>query len=587
MTAEWDRWLRSDAPFEGEWYQLFGWSHPAELDPPPPPRDLRAEAAPGHEAFDALRAEANRLEILGPLVEVRGLLDAAGELEHDTPRAAELALARLRLAARLGEEDEALRAWQALNELCDGLDAHGDTAYLLAGALLVAPMVEQPLSVVEPIARLWAEDRLALPEDAPTLLMELDFDLSLRSAFARGLQEAAALPEELRRGIEQAEGRRRTRALLDLLDLDPPQATASPRALGPFGDRERLLLVRRVGEATQMRLVPRADLEREMLAVVQDQELVPPDFLVDFGHERRGQVLRQPVELLGPALTFGLRHLDPESVSAAEGMRLAFLQGGLGIMALLVACGTLWTVRALGRERRLAGLRSAFIANVSHELRTPLSSILLMAENLELDRVAGGDARRRYHGLIRREAQRLRRLVDDVLDFARIERGQGARLKAEEIDLEAFAGDLEAEVRRRVEGEGAALDFRRNGLPEKMTADGEALRRAVLNLVDNALKHSGGRTVDLSLRTEAGELWIAVGDRGRGVPAERAEEVFTPFARLEVDGEAAAGAGLGLAIVREIAQAHGGRARVRARDDGPGAVFELRVPLEGPEEASA
>jgi signal transduction histidine kinase len=347
------------------------------------------------------------------------------------------------------------------------------------------------------------------------------------------------------------------------------EGEAAPTAAGPDG------------ATTRARLVARRDLEELLLAAAREE--LPAGFRVAFDRAPSpgGEPVRARTTLAGGVLGFTLHHDDPAALARGESGRLAALQVGLFVTAALIAGLSAFTWRALVRERRLGDLRAAFVASVSHELRTPLASILLMAENLEGGRVPA-DARGRYHRLIRREALRLRRLVDDVLDVSRLERGEPPRLSAEDLDVAGFVGALEVEARERVEADGGRLDFRGADLPDTLYADGEALRRAVLNLVDNAMKHSGARAIELDVRGVDGELVLAVHDRGRGVPPALRDEVFAPFARLDVErADLAPGAGLGLAIVREIARAHGGTATVRARDDGPGAVFEVRVPADG------
>jgi signal transduction histidine kinase len=229
------------------------------------------------------------------------------------------------------------------------------------------------------------------------------------------------------------------------------------------------------------------------------------------------------------------------------------------------------------RERRAAATRSAFVANVSHELRTPIASILLLAENLERGKVGDPGEQRRYHELIRREAERLRGLVEDVLDMARLERGEPLTWQRTPVATRTLLASLEIAARERVIAAGGALDVTTSALPESVSVDAEAVRRALLNLVENALLHSGSSELELDVAgDDAGGLVLRLRDHGRGVPAEARERIFEPFARLE-HADAAPGTGLGLAIVREVALAHGGSASVRAPASGPGAVFELHL----------
>ncbi len=566
LIAEWRR-IERDELFDGPAEELYRWSEPPTV--PPETRDLLALREQGHAAFDAFLTEAMRLEVgeqsYGGALQ---LVEEALERPHDAGRRAEARLRSIQLAAKLGDEERVREHWNQASIELAGTDARGDTAYLLLCGLAAMPHLDASARehARSRLGSLWAEERLALPADAGT-----------RAALARELVAAGVDRETL----VPAEESRRLRELEALLgELPPPSA-----GLGVIARGDRLFLHRAAAGGQEGRLVARAALEAELRSAAEEHELLPQGFALDLAGDdvALGEQAREWTPLLGADFGFVLRHEDPDAVAEAESVRIAFLQGGLVLMALLVAAATVFTWRALRRERKLAGLKSSFIANVSHELRTPLSSILLMAENLEEGRV-GDEARDRYHRLIRRESQRLRRLVDDVLDFSRLDRGEPAKLRAEDADLAAFARGLEEELRERVEGDGGTLDFRANGVPERMRCDGEALRRAVMNLVDNALKHSGQRDVAVRVDREGEELVIAVRDRGRGVPEARRAEVFEPFARLDGD-DAVAGTGLGLAIVLDVARAHGGTARVRAPEEGPGAVFEVRLPLDGEETA--
>jgi signal transduction histidine kinase len=307
--------------------------------------------------------------------------------------------------------------------------------------------------------------------------------------------------------------------------------------------------------------------------------LLPPQFALAFDGEppAPGEPVRERTPLLGDALGFTLSYANPDSFGDAESRRAAWLRGGLLVTALFAALAGLLSARMLARARRLAELRAAFVAGVSHELRTPVSAILLLTENLQSGVAGSPEARGRYLDLVRREALRLRRLVEDVLDLSRLQRGEPLRLRLEDVALPAFASDLAREAREQAARAGGTLRANLGELPESATLDVEALRRAVGNLVDNALKHSGCTEVELSIESEDGWLTIRVRDNGRGISARDRERVFQPFERL--DGSAAGGSGLGLAIVREIAAGHGGAVRV-GEASGPGAVFVLELPLE-------
>ncbi|MAW60885.1 MAG: hypothetical protein CMJ94_08630 [Planctomycetes bacterium] len=245
----------------------------------------------------------------------------------------------------------------------------------------------------------------------------------------------------------------------------------------------------------------------------------------------------------------------------------------LGVMSVLLG---LALHRQRLRERAVQQLKSEFVANVSHELRTPLSSILLMAENLRAGKISA-EAQQRYHELILRESQRLRRLVDDVLDFSRLDRGQGPRARMEPVELGDFAEDLHADLGAWAAQHGMQLDWQTEGWSGEAELDREAVRRALFNFVDNARRHARARRLWLHLESDADRLRLSCRDDGPGLPAGSETRVFQPFEQLESRSTDGKGAGLGLAIVAEIARAHGGRASAHNHPEG-GAVFQLELP---------
>jgi two-component system, OmpR family, phosphate regulon sensor histidine kinase PhoR len=239
----------------------------------------------------------------------------------------------------------------------------------------------------------------------------------------------------------------------------------------------------------------------------------------------------------------------------------------------------LWNVR---RERRLSELKSEFISNVSHELKTPLSLISMFGELLSMGRTRSPEQATEYAEIIRRESVRLSRLIDSVLDFSKIERG---------VDVYEFADDQSiAEVvsraldisRHRLERADMALDARLADDLPPMRIDTNAITVAVLNLVDNAIKYAAdGKRLEVALRRADDGVELEVRDHGPGVPEDERDAVFDRFYRSRtVRLKPIRGSGIGLALVRHIAEAHGGEVSVRAGDDGRGAVFRLWIPAQ-------
>jgi len=323
---------------------------------------------------------------------------------------------------------------------------------------------------------------------------------------------------------------------------------------------------------------------------------LPEDFVVDIDGDR-GEPLRSRVDLAAGILSFRVACTDVDRWIAREGSRARWLSAGLATLAVLCAVAGFVAARALARERHLSEARAAFVAGVSHELRTPVTSILLLAENLENGRVSGTEATARYHELIRREALRLRRLVDGVLDFSRLERGVGLTVAREPVDVRAWLASVADEARAWATQHDVDLHVDFDTAPESAFLDREALRRALWNLLENALRHSGSKRITLRARgaksgigrgenrervagddDDGTDLVLEVEDEGRGVPVARRSAVFEPFARFAEPG--VAGTGLGLALVRGIAHAHGGSIEVGDGANGRGARFTLRVPIE-------
>jgi signal transduction histidine kinase len=245
------------------------------------------------------------------------------------------------------------------------------------------------------------------------------------------------------------------------------------------------------------------------------------------------------------------------------------LAGGLGLLGL--------AVRLERGERRLARLREDFVVGVSHELRTPLAQIRLFTETILLGRCRSEAEQRRFLEAVARETLRLGDLVDNILDFSRAERGL--------LDIHPAPRQLAPLVSQVTQAFQPLADTRRVRLDLQL--DGEAcaavdeagFRRLLLNLLDNAVKYgpeAGEVTVRLDRAGPCVELSIE--DRGPGIPDRDREAIFTPFQRLDRDRRSGTtGAGLGLALVREVVARHGGACRIENRAGG-GSRFVVSLP---------
>jgi signal transduction histidine kinase len=220
------------------------------------------------------------------------------------------------------------------------------------------------------------------------------------------------------------------------------------------------------------------------------------------------------------------------------------------------------------------------LSNISHELKTPLSLIRLYADTLESGRVREDGERTRFLAIISREGKRLTHLIDNLLDVQRIEEGRKnysfAQVKPDRVvrsTVEAYRFQL-SEL-----GFDLRLDVD-EGLPLLML-DEEAMAQALINLLDNASKYSDTiKEIRVHCGRRDGEVFIRVTDRGIGIPAREHARIFDSFYRVEKSLiHDVKGSGLGLAVVRHVARAHGGQVEVESTV-GKGSSFTIRLPVD-------
>jgi len=274
------------------------------------------------------------------------------------------------------------------------------------------------------------------------------------------------------------------------------------------------------------------------------------------------------------------------------------------LSCVVIVLGVATILLAAARDRRMSALKSEFVANVSHELKTPLALVRMFGEMLQSGRVASEAKRQEYLDIIVSESERLSSLIENVLDFARVERGRQAYDFADGSVGDAVSKAVNV-YRHRAESEGVALATDIAPDLPRTRIDDRAIQLAVINLVDNALKYApASGTVTIRVRSEngAGEsIVVRVIDRGPGVPLEDRERIFERFVRGAAGRDAGSGrpvrgSGIGLALVKHIAESHGGRAWVEnARSGGavpggpaapgtaggPGASFAISIPVGG------
>jgi two-component system, OmpR family, phosphate regulon sensor histidine kinase PhoR len=257
---------------------------------------------------------------------------------------------------------------------------------------------------------------------------------------------------------------------------------------------------------------------------------------------------------------------------------------------IALGLGVVWlSVRA---ERRASQMKSDFIANVSHELKTPLSLIRMFGELLMTGKHKGEAMTREYGGIITRESERLAHLIDNVLDFARLERGKASYSFAEGRLEDVVERALDV-FRHRIEKEKLRLttEMEPNLPPVRMGEN--AMTLVLLNLVDNAVKYAGeGGEVLVRLRRMPGAVALSVVDHGSGITPDDQRRIFDRFYRAtSARARNVRGSGIGLALVKHIAEAHGGRVEVESVL-GRGSTFTVTLPAAplvtpAPEERAA
>ncbi|HEX5887972.1 MAG TPA: HAMP domain-containing sensor histidine kinase, partial [Pyrinomonadaceae bacterium] len=253
----------------------------------------------------------------------------------------------------------------------------------------------------------------------------------------------------------------------------------------------------------------------------------------------------------------------------------------LGVLSVLMIGGLVLTYRSVNKQVAFARLKSDFVSNVSHELRTPLALIRLYAETLELGRITTSEKKHEYYSIIRKESERLTALINNILDFSRIEAGR-KEYDFRETDIAELVRNTLDSYRFQIEQQGFALEEQiEPGIP-KVRVDREAIARALVNLVNNALKYSDNeKFLGVKLYREQSVLKLEVIDRGIGIERHEQTRIFEKFYRTcDPLVHNTKGSGLGLSLVRHITHAHGGEVEVESAP-GRGSKFTLRLPLSG------
>lgn len=283
--------------------------------------------------------------------------------------------------------------------------------------------------------------------------------------------------------------------------------------------------------------------------------------------------------LTGPFERYAVRVTSTENSPATLAQRFLVAQMlFIAVMTAVLLGATYVGVRYIVRQIELVQVKSSFVSNVTHELKTPIAVIRLAVETIEMRRFRSPEEEEKYLRTILKESDRLTQLVDNILDFSRLESGQKA-VRLGPVGVEELVTNALESFRLRLEDEGFQwhVDIPA-GIP-RVHADAIALQHCLLNLLDNAVKYSRDRKeIKVVARERDGMVSISVSDRGIGIAAEDLGRIFEKFVRVETGlVHTVKGAGLGLSLVDQIVRAHHGRVEV-ASTPGEGSIFTMLLP---------
>ncbi len=236
-------------------------------------------------------------------------------------------------------------------------------------------------------------------------------------------------------------------------------------------------------------------------------------------------------------------------------------------------------LRDLTREQQIERMRADFVANASHELRTPLASLSGFIETIQGAARNDEKAQTKFLGLMRSQADRMKRLIDDLLSLSRIEMNEHVRPNAE-VDLAQVANHVRDVLGGMAKDAGCELRVTANG-PLIVLGSRDELVQVVQNLAENALKYgSAGKLVEIDVRRDGATIEVSVRDHGPGIAAEHIPRLTERFYRVNVqDSRSRGGTGLGLAIVKHIVNRHRGRLTITS-EIGRGSTFAIRIPAK-------
>ena len=500
--------------------------------------------------FSALLRQAEREELGRSFADAVAASQEAIRVSPHPPAQAHVRLLLARVLKKAGRRQESVRQYELVLESPPGLvDDQGIPLALYAVAALVEdrPRDAELLRVVRNLAgsqEWWPPAALYLLRDLAQKLGATDLEPGLAS-LAHDREQA----EALRQGS--------TRVLPPVQSSDPVWSSCGdPPWLVSFAPRgkspESTLVAVRLRELAERMELPKRE--------------------VRLSASGSGEPLGESFP--------GLRAAVPVKAEPGEysRQRLIIFAIALVLSVTLFAAYLVW--RDIRRELRLAEARSQFVASVSHELKTPLTAIRMFTESMRMDEDLDRPTQIGHLDTILQETDRLNRLVDNVLDFARIEQGR----KTYQMQPTSLVQVVEAAAKAMdhpMKQSGFRLRVTTDGSLPVFPADRDAVQQAIINLLSNAMKYSGeSREIALDLSRENDAAVIRVVDQGVGIPREEQTRIFERFYRVQSpENERLPGTGLGLTLAAHIIGTHGGTVSVESKP-GKGSTFTLRIPLE-------
>ena len=250
----------------------------------------------------------------------------------------------------------------------------------------------------------------------------------------------------------------------------------------------------------------------------------------------------------------------------------------IGLLDVILIAGAWFIYRTVRREVELAQLKADFVSNVSHELKTPLSLIRMFGETLQMQRVASEEKKQQYYDTIVQETERLTRLVNNILNFSRMEAGK-KEYHFSDTDLNSIVGGVAKTYDSHLTQQGFEVATELHSQPLQIAADAEAASEALLNIIDNAVKYSGQKKyIRISTGRTQGTAYVEVQDHGIGIDPHHQKMIFEKFYRASSGlVHNTKGSGLGLTLVKHIMDAHKGEVSVKS-EPGKGSSFRLSFP---------